>query len=240
MGSQFQSEVIITPDFRMLPAICLPLLLVASVTAEAGLKLGDRCNSKSLPCATVNTECIRYQCKCVDGYAQQGDECVPQDTLPLKAKCTTMGARCAAENSECRAFRCLCADGYEQTPEGTGEQCVPQSSLPLGHRCSKQGLSCFNTHSVCSGYRCRCPHGMDCPAPEVELETTTTATTTASTTTAEPTHACGKSLRCEDRSQYCSGGFWTSHKCNGLRKKGKFCTSNRQCLSKSCKWLHCE
>merc|ERR1712168_1665290 len=133
MGSQFQSEVII-PDFRMLPAICLPLLLVASVTAEAGLKLGDRCNSKSLPCAAVNTECIRYQCKCVDGY--------------------------------------------EQTPEGTGEQCVPQSSLPLGHRCSKQGLSCFNTHSVCSGYRCRCPHGMDCPAPEVELETTTAATTT--------------------------------------------------------------
>jgi len=63
--------------------------------------------------------------------------------------------------------------------------------------------------------------------------TTTTTTTPPPTTTPEPTHKCGRSNWCKDRSEYCSSG-----KCVALRAKGKFCSSDRQCLSKDCAWYY--
>jgi len=63
----------------------------------------------------------------------------------------------------------------------------------------------------------------------------TEPTTPAPTTTPEPTHKCGRTGRCKDRSEYCSSG-----KCKPLRAKDKWCSSDRQCLSKSCTWWTCK
>jgi len=192
----------------------------------AGLAHGERCNSRSPPCGEAFTDCITYRCKCIAGYERSDDECVPQDTLPLLHRCSVQGAPCADANSECSAYRCFCKAGFP-----------------------KKGVMGVN------GLQC------DAAAPEPEVEPTTVAPTTVAPTTVAPTtvapttvapttvapteapeatHACGKKLRCKDKSQYCSGGFWTSHKCKSLRAKGKFCTSSRQCLSKTCKWAKCK
>jgi len=92
----------------------------APVPETVGLKYKERCNSRSPPCSEANTECRAYRCFCKGGYERSGDECVPQDTLPLGHRCSAQGARCADDNSQCRAYRCFCKAGFAKS----GSQCV--------------------------------------------------------------------------------------------------------------------
>jgi len=114
------------------------------------------------------------------------------------------------------------AGGYSFFAVGNGGQCFAGhgedytkfGQVKLSKNCPEHGKG---KYAVINVYKF---------VEEREPETTTTTTTT----TTEPTHACGAG-RCKDRSEYCS-----SSKCKPLRAKGKFCSSDRQCLSKDCTW----
>ena len=48
------------------------------------LQLGDRCNKNGMygKCATANSDCITYRCKCKDGFAKNGQECASTQPQP--------------------------------------------------------------------------------------------------------------------------------------------------------------